>query len=181
MTIEENKVRKGKIADLIPDTHNGNKGTERGRYMLEASVRRNGVGRGVLADKHGRLIGGNKTHEVVGALGIEDVIIVPTYGDTLVVTQRMDLDLEEDAIARELAWADNRVQEVSYTPDIENLQIDIDAGVELDPYWTPGELTDLVEGKQEEEEQEERDRDGERCPNSKPVECPHCGQTFIPE
>lgn len=179
MTNPDNEIRKATIADLTPDAHNGNKGTERGRYMLEASVRRCGVGRGVLADKHGRIIGGNKTHEVIGAIGIEDVVIVPTWGDTLVVTQRMDLDLEEDAIARELAWADNRVQEVSYTPDIENLQIDIDAGVELDPYWTPGELTELAEGVDGEEE--ERDRDEQRPKDRKPIECPHCGECFVPE
>lgn len=180
MTKSDNEIRKGKIADLIPDTHNGNKGTERGRYMLEASVRRNGVGRGVLADKHGRLIGGNKTHEVVGSLGIENVVFVPTYGDTLVVTQRMDLDLEEDAIARELAWADNRVQEVSYSPDIENLQIDIDAGVELDPYWSNSELDELI--KESESQAEEAEVDfGDPDKPKKPIECPHCGELFVPE
>ena len=50
-----------KISDLTPDPQNANKGTERGRGMIEDSLRRLGAGRSILVDKHNRVIAGNKT------------------------------------------------------------------------------------------------------------------------
>lgn len=42
-----------KLSDLIPDQANANKGTERGRYALEASLRQYGAGRrGVVSGEH---------------------------------------------------------------------------------------------------------------------------------
>ena len=40
------------IADLIPDARNANKGTERGRYMLEQSLREAGAGDVTLSDDY---------------------------------------------------------------------------------------------------------------------------------
>jgi hypothetical protein len=34
-----------KLSDLTPDSHNANKGTERGRALLEKSLRQYGAGR----------------------------------------------------------------------------------------------------------------------------------------
>jgi leucyl aminopeptidase len=66
------------IADLTPDAANLNKGTERGRYLLETSVSKLGLGRSVLADKNGTLIAGNKTTEVAGELGMSKVRVIET-------------------------------------------------------------------------------------------------------
>lgn len=44
---------------LTTDPHNANKGTARGRGLLEQSLRSYGAGRSALADKHGVLIAGN--------------------------------------------------------------------------------------------------------------------------
>ncbi len=39
------QVRDAKLSELTPDAHNANKGTERGRYMLDHSLRQYGAGR----------------------------------------------------------------------------------------------------------------------------------------
>lgn len=102
-----------KVRDLIPDAKNANKGTERGSGMLEHSLRTYGTGRSILIDKKGRIIAGNKTAEAAGALGLDKVVVVETDGRTLIAVQRMDLDLETDTKAKELAIADNRIGDVN--------------------------------------------------------------------
>lgn len=81
-----------RIADLRPDATNANKGTARGRGMVEASLRETGAGRSILADKAGRIIAGNKTLEAWADIGGE-IEVVRTDGKKLVVVQREDLDL----------------------------------------------------------------------------------------
>lgn len=45
-----------KLSDLEPDRRNANKGTVRGRGMVEKSLREVGAGRSIVADKEGRII-----------------------------------------------------------------------------------------------------------------------------
>ena len=52
------------LSDLTPDTKNANKGTQRGRGLLEKSLRQHGAGRSVLVDRDGEIIAGNKTVEI---------------------------------------------------------------------------------------------------------------------
>jgi hypothetical protein len=122
-----------KLEDLTPDQRNANKGTARGRALLEDSVRRFGAGRSVLADRDGNLIAGNKTHEVAVDVGLK-VRVVETAGDELVVVKRTDLSLDDphDRRARELAFADNRVAELDLDWDADELAAARDAGVDLD-------------------------------------------------
>lgn len=87
-------TRKARISDLTPDHANANKGTERGRYALEASLRQYGAGRSILLDKNGRIIAGNKTAEVAADVGLDDVLIVQTDGKQIVAVQRTDLDID---------------------------------------------------------------------------------------
>lgn len=117
-----------KLADLTPDPHNANLGTERGRALLEHSLRSYGAGRSVLADKHGTLIAGNKTIEAAAELGFT-IRVVETDGTDVVVVQRKDLDLETDPRARELAYVDNRAAELDLDWNIEQLRADTDAGL----------------------------------------------------
>lgn len=115
--------------DLVPDDKNANKGTPRGRALLEDSLRKYGAGRSVLTDRNGKLIAGNKTSEVaVGDLGMP-TIVVETDGSELVVVRRTDLDLDTDVAARELAYADNRVGELSLRWDEEQLAADLAEGL----------------------------------------------------
>jgi hypothetical protein len=55
------------LQDLALDGENANLETDRGEWALRDSLIRFGVGLGVLADRQGRLIGGNKTYEALEA------------------------------------------------------------------------------------------------------------------
>jgi hypothetical protein len=135
------------IADLTPDARNANRGTVRGRAMIEASLRECGAGRSIVVDKEGRVIGGNKTLEVVEELGLP-VVVVPSDGKTLVVVQRTDLDLESDPKARRLAYLDNRTTDVDLEWDAEAIAADLEAGVELGDLFDADELAKIIGGAQ---------------------------------
>lgn len=115
------------ISDLIHDEKNANKGTERGREMLSKSLQRFGFGRSLLLDKNNKIIAGNKTTEAAGKTGFEKVRIIESDGKEIIAVKRVDLDLDKDPTARELAFADNRVAEV-----------DLD--------WNPAEITAAIQG-----------------------------------
>ena len=142
------EVKQTKLDALIPDHANANKGTERGRYALEASLRQYGAGRSILLDKNGRIIAGNKTAEVASDVGIEDVVIVQTDGKQIVAVQRTDLDIDSEA-GRGLAYADNRVGELSLDWDADQVLADINAGVDLSALFRQDELDAIINGLDE--------------------------------
>lgn len=139
-----------RLSDLTLDPTNANLGSERGTSALDRSLERYGAGRGVVVDRNGIVIGGNKTVELAVAQGLA-LRLVPVRGDTLVVAQRMDLDLTTDPAARELAYADNRVQELSLTWSPDQLQADVEALGLPETLFTADELARLtaptVEGR----------------------------------
>lgn len=126
------------IDDLIPDDQNANLGSERGTAVLEYSFRTYGAGRSIVADKHGRVIAGNKSLEQAAALGM-DIEVVKTDGKKLVVVQREDLDLDTEQ-GRGLAYLDNRASEVSLVWDAAQIVADHDAGLLPEQGWSEGEL-----------------------------------------
>lgn len=132
------------VKDLIQDTLNANRGTDRGREVLRASLQECGAGRSVLVDREGRIIAGNKTVEQAEALGIP-IRVVVTKGDELVVVQREDLDLLEDERARQLAYLDNRAGEVGLDWDAERVREDILSGLDLATAFTGEELGAFLE------------------------------------
>jgi len=138
-------VREAKLAELLPDERNANQGTERGRYMLDHSLRQYGAGRSILVDKSGRIIAGNKTVEVAADVGLEDILVVQTDGTKMVVVQRVDLDLQEGNAARLLAYADNRSSEVNLDWDADQIHFDLDVGLDLAGLFLPGELDGIRE------------------------------------
>jgi hypothetical protein len=130
--------------DLIPDATNANKGTHRGRALVETSVRKYGFGRSVLADKHGRIIAGNKTVEAATALGDRALRVVQTDGKELVVVQRTDLDLATDVDAKELAVADNRASELGLAWDTTALERLVADGAQPQQFWRTQEWETLL-------------------------------------
>ncbi|HQV45039.1 MAG TPA: hypothetical protein PK478_01945 [Nitrospira sp.] len=130
------------MADIRPDPRNANRGTERGRGMLERSMRAYGAGRSVLVDRNGVLIAGNKTAEVAAELGLP-VRVVETDGTELVAVRRTDLDLSRDRAAVELGIADNRVGQVSLEWDTDML-VEIGADIDLSQFWNADELATLM-------------------------------------
>jgi hypothetical protein len=133
-----------KISELVPDERNANKGTARGRGMLEKSMQSYGAGRSILIDKHNRIIAGNKTAETAGAIGIDDVQVVESDGRRIIAVKRTDLDLETDVMAKELAIADNKVaqDDLEWDADIlKELQAD---GVNLERFFNKDEMSDIL-------------------------------------
>ena len=163
-----------KLRDLTPDASNANRGTERGRYALEASLRKYGAGRSILIDRNGKIIAGNKTAETAADVGIDDVIVVQTDGRQLVAVQRTDLDLDSKE-ARELAYADNRVGQLDLDFDPEQILADLNAGVDLSAFWRQDELAALLAGMQSPEFKE---YDESVADDVEMLTCPHCGKSF---
>jgi len=128
-----------RLADLMPDKANANKGTDRGRSLLQKSLEECGAGRSIVADKDGEIVVGNKTAEAAAKLGLP-VRVVETDGRELVVVQRTDLDLTEGGKARRLAYLDNRTGELGLEWDAEQIAADIAAGLQLGDLWTEFEL-----------------------------------------
>ena len=165
-----------KLSDLTPDTSNANKGTERGRYMVEASLTETGAGRSIVADKDGRIIAGNKTLEAWAGMG-GAVKVVETDGHELVVVQRTDLDLSDPkGKARKLAYYDNRAGQVGLEWDAEQLLADVNAGVDLSAMFKPGEIEQLLKAVQDPGEFKEYDESA--AGDVEMIECPHCGKSF---
>ena len=144
MAQTEVEVRTAKLDEITPDVRNANAGTERGRYTLDHSLRQYGAGRSILVDKEGRVIAGNKTLEVAGEIGLEDVIIVQTDGTQLVAVQRTDLDLEDGDAARLLAYADNRASETGLAWDPEAIQFDLGEGLDLGDMFRTEEIAEVL-------------------------------------
>ena len=165
---------------LTPDTRNANRGTDRGRKLLEQSLRELGPGRSILVDKAGRIIAGNKTYETWQELS-QAVEIIKTSGDKLIVVQRDDLDLSEpNGTARRLAYYDNRTSELDLEWNIEEILQDLNAGMDLGDLWAPDELdsllADLRSPQFDPASIDEQGRLDEVA--GKEVTCPECGHEF---
>jgi len=130
MTENEKQTEVVDIRDIIPDDHNFNAGTEKGREMIEKSFRELGAGRSILLDKNNRIIAGNKSQQAAIATGIKRVRVIETTGDELVAVKRTDVDIDSKE-GREMALLDNLTTQVNLTWDdveLENManQYDID-------------------------------------------------------
>ena len=147
-------MSKIKISELIPDSKNANKGTQRGRAMLEKSLQDYGLGRSILLDKKNRIIVGNKTVESSAAIGIDDVEIVESDGKKIIAVRRTDLDLENDVEAKELAIADNKVAQEDLSWDTDALKSLQNDGVDIDKFFSPKEVQKLFKDEVESDNDE---------------------------
>ena len=135
-----------KLSDLALDSGNANKGTERGRQAIEASIREFGFADAGTLDKHNTIIGGNKRTLAAGVIGMDEAIIIDVDGTQPVYIRRNDLDLSstEDDRARRLAYALNRSQQLSLEWDAEQMLADLNAGFDLSALWRQDELDELL-------------------------------------
>ncbi|MFZ0735631.1 MAG: hypothetical protein WA002_06455 [Candidatus Acidiferrales bacterium] len=135
------KIRAVPISKLVLDEKNANRGTKRGRELLEESLEKYGAGRSVVVDRHDRVIAGNKTIGAAVAAGMKSIAAIETDGSSLVAVQRGDLDLKRDKKASELAIAYNRVDEV----DLEwNPAVLASLELDLTQFWNENELNALL-------------------------------------
>lgn len=168
------------LSDLTPDTQNANKGTERGRYLVEASLTETGAGRSIVADKDGRIIAGNKTLEAWAGMG-GAVKVIETDGHELVVVQRTDLDLSDPkGKARKLAYYDNRAGQVGMEWDAEQLLADVNAGVDLAAMFKKEEIDSLLANVRSPDFAPVGEDEQGRLDQKSPIKCPHCGAEFVP-
>jgi DNA modification methylase len=139
-------TNKRKLSDLALDSGNANKGTERGRQAIEASIREFGFADAGTLDKHNTIIGGNKRTLAAGVIGMNEAIIIDVDGTQPVYIRRNDLDLSstEDDRARRLAYALNRSQQLSLDWDTEQLMADLNAGFDLSALFRQDELDELI-------------------------------------
>ena len=165
------------IADLQLDSGNANKGTERGRAMVGASLRETGAGRSIVVDREGRIISGNKTLEAWAEIaGDTEIEIVRSDGRRLVVVQREDLDLEDvRGLARRMAYLDNRSSETGLEWSPEQLLADINAGMDLEGLWSGDELDELLNVIPDVDFQE---FDESIAESVQMCTCPKCGHEF---
>jgi hypothetical protein len=153
-----------KLSDLIFDNHNANLGTEKGTKLLESSLSKYGAGRSILIDRNNSIISGNKTIEMAGQLGFNNIKIVETTGQDIVAVKRMDLDLSTDKKARALAYADNRVSEVDLSWDISQIKIDLPELPDLKEFFSEFELDfsmDKISQESNNLQREEKELSGE--------------------
>lgn len=129
MTTKQPKVTRRKITEYLPDNHNANLGSERGLQMLEDSLHKVGAGRSLVVDANDKIPAGNKTLEAAVNAGYTDVIEIETDGKAPIVHKRTDWDLDDPkGAARQYAYLDNRVSEVSLTWDANVIAADVEAG-----------------------------------------------------
>ena len=152
------------ISELIPDSNNANNGTARGRGMLETSLQKYGAGRSILIDKNNRIIAGNKTVEVAGAIGLESVRIVESDGKSIIAVKRTDLDLETDNEARELAFADNRVAQIDLQWCPEEISRALVEGCDLSGMFYEDEIDGLTNENGIPEKPGVDDGEKQKCP-----------------
>jgi hypothetical protein len=166
------------LTALTPDERNANAGTERGRAMVEESLRRFGAGRSILVDRNGHIIAGNTTHEAAIDIGLTDAVVVRTDGTKLVVVQRTDVDLDSPA-GRALAVADNRTSEVGLSWDPGSLAaLAADDAVDLSALFSPVELASLL-GSDAPVPKFQPEAPAHRLDQLAPdTTCPACGQQF---
>ena len=168
-----------RIEDLTLDAGNANAGTERGREMLERSLREAGAGRSIVVDQQGRVIAGNKTLLAARAQGLP-IIVVKTQGNELVVVQREDLDLDDER-ARRLAFFDNRTSEVGLSWSASQIVADLEAGLDLSDMFRDEELNAIVERAADgmmTEAPEFKEYDESVADDVEMITCPKCGHSF---
>lgn len=176
------KVEETKLSSIKPDQTNANRHTERGEGMIRESIHKYGFAEAGTLDKDNRLIGGNLRTEAAADLGMDEAIIVDVEGDKPVYIRRNDLDLADpdDTKARELAYALNRVAQVSIDFDPEQVLADVNAGVDLDGLFYGDELDYLLADVQSPNFEPVGADAQPRLDQKSPIECPHCGAEFVP-
>lgn len=121
---------------------NARRRTERSSALIEASLSEFGAARSIVIDEQGTVLAGNGTLEAASSIGIENVLVVPADGNTLVAVQRTDLS---DRQKRRYAIADNRASDLSEW-DAETLSelVEEDPELHLDSYFSDAELNQLM-------------------------------------
>lgn len=138
---------------LTPDPKNARRRTERSHALIEKSLSTYGAARSIVIDETGTILAGNGTVEAAATIGIEQVLVVPVDGNTLVAVQRTDLTPKQKA---EYSIADNRSSDLSEfdAATLTDLIADI-PDLDIGSFFTDEEFQALMErdgiGQEDEE------------------------------
>jgi DNA modification methylase len=128
------------LRDLRPDPTNRRRHTPRNVGMVVEALQKVGAARSIVIDEDGVVLAGNGVVEAAAEAGITNVEIVEADGNTVVAVRRRGLSPEQK---RALAIFDNRAAELAEW-NVEQLQADAAAGLDLQPYWTEQERVKLL-------------------------------------
>ena len=127
-----------KLSELTPDARNARKHSARNLGMIEDSISEVGASRSIVIDENGRILAGNGTVLSAERAGIENVIVIPSDGKTLIAVQRTGLT---EAQKTRLGLLDNRAAELGEW-NSEILQ-ELAAEVDITDLWDEEEMTAL--------------------------------------
>lgn len=157
------------LKDIKLDPHNYRKHTDKNKELIKRSLEECGFGRSILIDSEGCIIAGNGVFSQLPKNTKTKTI--QTYGDELVIVQRMDLKTK-DRKRKELAiWDNSTGDKVEW--DYPLVQTDFN-GSDLEYYGVPVfETSDLSDV-----ESFFKNSDENKKKMPKKVVCPHCGKEF---
>jgi len=138
------RVDVGHLGDLKQDPNNAKVHNERNLASISTSITETGFGRSLVIANDDTILAGNATAEALADLDMTEYILVESDGTKPIVHKRIDLASASDAMARKLAFYDNRTAELASGWDTEVLaalmqEVDI-AAVAM----TPEEAADLI-------------------------------------
>lgn len=128
-----------RVKDLIQDPKNRRLHGERNLQMMTEALETVGAARSIVIDEKNVIHAGNGIVAAAAKAGITKLRVVDADGDELVAVRRRGLTAEKKRL---LAMYDNRASELSEW-NVEQLQADHAAGLELGSFWTPDELERL--------------------------------------
>lgn len=128
------------IKDLVPDPANRRKHNPRNLGMVVDALHQVGAARSIVIDEDNVVLAGNGVTEAAAEAGITKVQVVEADGNTLVAVRRIGLSAEQK---RALAIYDNRTAELA-SWDAAQLQADLDAGLDLTPWFSEEELAGVL-------------------------------------
>jgi DNA modification methylase len=133
-------LRTLRLSDLVADPQNRRRHNARNLGMVTAALQEVGAARSVVIDEDNVVLAGNGVTEAALAAGFTRVRVVEAAGDELVAVRRSGLSPSQK---RALAIYDNRTAELAeWNPD--QLQADLEAGLDLSPWFSETELAKLV-------------------------------------
>src|SRR5262245_27444280 len=135
------------IKDLTEDPVNRRAHTPRNVGMIADSLQDVGAGLSIIIDEQNQLIGGHGVIEAAGQVGITKLHVVDAEGDAIVAVRRRNLTPEQK---RRMAMYDNRTSDLSEW-NLDQIQADVDAGLDMSPFFSDQELDALLGGEHEEE------------------------------
>ncbi|MDQ3541950.1 MAG: hypothetical protein M3440_14820 [Chloroflexota bacterium] len=135
-------IRTVHISELKQDLENARRHNPRNVGQIERSISTDGFGRSGLLAEDLTIAAGNATADASVSVGMEEVIVVDSDGTRPVYVRRTDLKSGSPEFRR-LALADNRSAELAEW-DAEVLQSFMDDGLDLERFWFPEELAQVL-------------------------------------